>query len=66
MCTLKSVFKVAGLGKISFGTKSSNYKTIQLDWTLGQCLYFTDEHAKKQRNQDTCQGHKPIYQDSQD
>lgn len=67
MCTLKSVFKVAGLEKsVSFGTKSSHYRIIELDRTLGQCLHFTDEHAKKQRNKDTCQGHKAIYQESQD
>lgn len=32
---------------ITFGTKSSNYRTTELDRTLGQWLHFTDERAKK-------------------
>lgn len=70
LCTLKSgklVFQVAGVEKsVSFGTKSSNYRTTELDRNLGQHLHFTDENAKKQRYEDTCQGHKTSYQESQD
>lgn len=68
MCTLKSgklVIQVAGVEtSVPFGSKSSNYRTTELDRTLGQSLHFTDENVKKQRHEDTCQGHKVSYQES--
>lgn len=50
----------------TFGIKSSNYRTTQLDSTPGQCLHFTDENAKKQRHADTRPGPKANYEESQD